>query len=200
MKDEGEKDSQTEFYGELDKAWLKNKHFRPPAVLVIFILALVATELVIFLFAYGIKSPSSSSGATGVSEVPLKFSSVGLDANRIQISLPEGILCSKLQSVEGFDNLHCLISPDGVELTGSFGIFFPSNSKAVLMPRASENKLVWEVREFKVGKITFASKYANKMSGNLNGLLSSDIPEFSSARVESVEVGEGYVLITAIRP
>lgn len=190
-------DPQVEFYKELDSSKNKKGYCNCLSFAIFFALILILVESVLFLFIGGLRSRPSNPEASVSSGNSAVFSKVDLGGGNFEVVISEGVLCSKMSEQKGFKDLKCLISTEGIEISGKLGSLFPSNSKVVLMPFVEKERLKFEVRQLKIGKISCPKKYANPIAFKLGDLILADLPDLNNASVESVEATEGLITIQA---
>jgi len=181
------------FYQELDAAKERPGSCNCVSFAVLFALVLLVSEIFVFSFFKNLKSAPDLKGSnsSGV-QVTENFSKIDLGDNSFQYSLSQGQFCSALPR-----NLACLISQDGIIVSGKISPYLPQNASVYIRPKIVDEKLSFEVLKCTIGVLTVPKFFVFGTMSTLNSSLSKQIPELDGAKVKNVELGEGVMLISA---
>jgi len=189
------------FYKELDKSREKRSRCGCVTLVVAFVLLLLATETALFLSVKAIKSKPSTgniSGALSTLREGQNVSKLDLEGGAFEAVISQGLLCQKLQDASGFKGVSCQITEENLELSGKMGIL-PSNTKVMLVPRVEKEKLVFDVTGVYIGKLKIPNLSGRIGEKTLKAVYAA-APDLQNANVESVELQEGVMMITARKP
>jgi|GEM_PF-6801392 len=168
---------------------------------VLFIIALLLVEGVLFYLGRNFKAKPIVGTATKINQpAEVSFSKVELNNQEFQVVISEGVLCSRVAKLKGLQNgLSCSINYDGIEIEGKLSALSFSNSAVVLRPRVTDNKLEFEVVKVTIGRVR-APRFMVSHAGDIVlQALRQDVPDLKDAKIKSVELKEGIVVISAER-
>ena len=188
------------FFKDLDSAKEKKGSCSCITFAILFALIFMLAEAGVFYFFRSIKVKSSDFSASHPSvQNVANISKIDLGENQSQISITQGGLCQKISQIEGnkISNLSCVISSDGITLSGKLSSVLPANSKVTLTPKVDGGALKFEVAKLQIGAINAPKSLANSLSDSINSSLLKVYPELDKVSVQNVELQDGVMLILA---
>ena len=181
------------FYKDLDAAREKSGSCNCVTFVILFALIFILIEIIVFSFFKNLKSPPNFEGSSNSSvQITNNFSKVDLGEGNAQLSLSQGQLCSAMPQ-----NLNCLISKDGIVISGKVSLFLPQNASVFIMPKVKDEKVSFEISKCTIGKLNAPKFFSYSIAQALNKSLSKQIPELENSKVQDVELEEGVMLISA---
>jgi hypothetical protein len=195
------KKTQADFYKDLDEFKKKRGCCSCLSLAVLFIIVLFLVEGTLFYLGRNLKAKPIIGTATKINQpAEVSFSKVDLNNQEFQVVISEGVLCSRMVKFKGLQNgLSCSINYDGIKIEGKLSALSFSNSAVVLRPKVVDNKLEFEVVEAMIGKVRVPRFLVSQAGNIVLQILKQDIPDLEYAKIKSVELQEGIVVISAER-
>jgi len=191
------KSSDNSFYRDLDRAKDKGGSCNCVTLAVVFIIILILVEGGIFYFFKGIRvKPAAKQNQTTFGTIG-GTSKVDLGNNQSQITITQSGLCEELvkNKFAKSGEVACVISPDGVEISGKISLIAPENSSVLLVPKVESDRLKLEVSKFSIGKVSFPKSLGEKMSASATSALLKAFPELDKVTVQEVELQDGVMIL-----
>ena len=191
------KSSDNSFYRDLDRAKDRGGSCNCVTLAVAFVIVLFVVEGAIFYFFKGIRvKPGIQKNQTTLDTIG-GTSKIDLGNNQSQVTITQGGLCGELvkNKFAKSGEVACVISPDGVEISGKINLIAPENSSVLLVPKVESDRLKLEVSKFSVGKVSFPKSMGEKMSASATSALLKAFPELDKVTVQEVELQDGVMII-----
>lgn len=97
-------------------------------------------------------------------------------------------------------NPTCLIKPDGVTISGKTSDkFYAPKLDTLIIPKAENDKLVFEIKEAKVWGVPAPDTLAKPVFENLNSGLNQVLPDSNNVKVMEVRSMVGYIRVEGER-
>ncbi len=187
--------SQEEFYQGLDEYKNSKSSCSCLSFALLIAVILVATELMLFYIARGIRFNPSEIATKGEVTENTSFSALE-NGNSVEVIVTEGILCSKLAKSRGQENIGCSINDDGVIISGKLATFLPSNASILVLPTVAQDSIIYQVKSVEVGKFKVSSFLAPTIAGALERVIA---PDLKGIKVVRIDLNQGIMVIVGER-
>jgi len=187
-----------DFYKDLDRSSVKKSYCSCLSFAVLFIFALVLIEVVLFWSAKSLRSnPVTPDMIKGIklTQGTDSFSKNQVNDKETTVSISQGTLCAKIVEANKGREISCVITPDGIELSGKFSSLGFQNTKVVIVPYVEKEQLKFRVSDARVGNFKVPDVIGTGAAGLLNKTIKNNLPDLKDASVKSVELQDGVMII-----